>query len=80
VALPHEDPCRPNEVHVSDEALRKAEAFIEAEEGAANKLAGWLHVLRHALCGGDVGVPPVHGLRIVPTQTLRPCTWASCCS
>ena len=25
---------------VSDEALHKAEAFIEAEEGAANKLRG----------------------------------------
>ena len=27
---------------VSDEALRKAEAYIEEEEGAANKLKGWL--------------------------------------
>ena len=29
---------------VSDEALHKAEEFIEAEEGAANKLTGWLGV------------------------------------
>ena len=26
---------------VSDEALRKAEEFIEQEEGAANRLMGW---------------------------------------
>jgi len=26
---------------VSEEALHKAEAFIEAEEGAANRLMGW---------------------------------------
>ena len=30
---------------VSDEALHKAELYVEAEEGAANKLKGWLHVL-----------------------------------
>jgi hypothetical protein len=34
----HKDPGM-NEVHVSDEALRKAEAYIEEEEGAANRLA-----------------------------------------
>ena len=27
---------------VSDEALQRAEEFIEEEEGAANKLRGWL--------------------------------------
>jgi TRAP transporter 4TM/12TM fusion protein len=27
---------------VSDEALKKAEQFVEAEEGATNRLAGWL--------------------------------------
>lgn len=28
-------------IAVSDEALQKAEAFVEAEEGAANRLMGW---------------------------------------
>ena len=28
-------------VAVSDEALQKAESFVEAEEGAANRLMGW---------------------------------------
>ena len=28
-------------VAVSDEALLKAESFVEAEEGAANRLMGW---------------------------------------
>ena len=28
-------------VVVSDEALLKAESFVEAEEGAANRLMGW---------------------------------------
>src|SRR6478752_4247454 len=35
-ALPNDDV-----VAVSDEALQKAEAFIEADEGAANRLMGW---------------------------------------
>ncbi|HPV25043.1 MAG TPA: hypothetical protein PLJ65_12775, partial [Casimicrobium sp.] len=30
---------------VSDDALRKAESYIEEEEGAANRLTGWLGVL-----------------------------------
>ena len=33
------------EVVISQQALQKAEEFIEAEEGAANKLRGWLGVL-----------------------------------
>jgi len=33
------------EVVISEQALQKAEEFIEAEEGAANKLRGWLGVL-----------------------------------
>jgi len=27
---------------VSDEQLRKAEAYVEAEEGATNRLGGWV--------------------------------------
>ncbi|NBS59866.1 MAG: hypothetical protein EBS65_23085, partial [Betaproteobacteria bacterium] len=35
-------PGAPGEAAVSDEALRKAESYIEEEEGAANKLSGGL--------------------------------------
>ena len=33
------------QVVVSEASLQKAEEFIEAEEGAANKLKGWLAIL-----------------------------------
>jgi TRAP transporter 4TM/12TM fusion protein len=57
---------------VSDEALRKAEEFIEEEEGAANRLDGWL--------GGFIKLMAVimsvfhlyTAYAIVATQTLRP--------
>jgi TRAP transporter 4TM/12TM fusion protein len=59
-------------VAVSDEALHKAEEFIEAEEGAANKFKGWLR----AFVVGVAFVMSVFHLytayAIVPTQTLRP--------
>jgi TRAP transporter 4TM/12TM fusion protein len=57
---------------VSDEALHKAEAYIEAEEGAANKLKGWLAPFVVALA---VVMSVFHlytAYAIVPTQTLRP--------
>jgi TRAP-type uncharacterized transport system fused permease subunit len=69
--MTHPSPADPKPVVVSDEALHKAEEFIEAEEGAANKLAGWLHVLVVAA----VGMSVFHlytAYSIVPTQTLRP--------
>ncbi len=59
-------------VVVSDDALHKAEEFIEAEEGAANKLAGWLHVLIVALAVGMSAFHLYTAYAIVPTQTLRP--------
>lgn len=57
---------------VSEAALRKAEQYIEEEEGAANHLGGWL--------GGGLSVVAVAmslfhmyaAYAIVPTQTLRP--------
>jgi TRAP transporter 4TM/12TM fusion protein len=57
---------------ISDEALRKAEQYIEEEEGAANRLVGWL--------GNFVKLAAVvmsvfhlyTAYAIVPTQTLRP--------
>jgi TRAP transporter 4TM/12TM fusion protein len=57
---------------VSDEALHKAEEFIEAEEGAANKLAGWLG---HFVVAVAVAMSAFHlyaAYSIVPTQSLRP--------
>ena len=57
---------------VSDEALKKAEAYIEEEEGAANKMTG-------RIAGFLTFVAVVMSLfhlysayAIVPTQTLRP--------
>jgi len=59
-------------VVISEQALQKAEEFIEAEEGAANKLRGWLGVLVTTLA---VVMSVFHlytAYAIVPTQILRP--------
>ncbi len=53
-------------------ALAKAEEFIEAEEGASNKLRGFLAIFVSAVA---VGMSLFHlytAYAIVPTQTLRP--------
>jgi TRAP transporter 4TM/12TM fusion protein len=57
---------------VSDEALKKAEAYIEEEEGAANKLRGGLgwFVLFLAVAMSAFHLYTAYG--IVATQTLRP--------
>jgi TRAP transporter 4TM/12TM fusion protein len=57
---------------ISDEALHKAEEFIEAEEGAANKLKGWLGTLVVALAFAMSAFHLYTAYAIVPTQTLRP--------
>ncbi|HSW27301.1 MAG TPA: hypothetical protein VLJ62_31380, partial [Burkholderiaceae bacterium] len=57
---------------VSDEALHKAEAYIEAEEGAANKLTGWLAPFVVALAFVMSAFHLFTAYAIVPTQTLRP--------
>ena len=50
-------------VAVSDEALQKAESFVEAEEGAANRLMGWAgQNLDHDRRGHEP-VSPLRGLR-----------------
>ncbi len=57
---------------VSAEALKKAEEFVEADEGAANKFKGWLAV---AVTLAAVVMSVFHlytAYAIVPTQTLRP--------
>jgi TRAP transporter 4TM/12TM fusion protein len=65
---------------ISPEALAKAEAFVESEEGAANRLAGWAGTfvttvavamsLFH-LYAAVAGAWPFKGFPIVPTQELR---------
>src|SRR3989338_6540068 len=68
------EPQRPQpiEITVSEEALHKAEEFIEAEEGAANKFKGWLAVLV-TLAAFVMSVFHLYtAYAIVPTQTLRP--------
>ncbi len=62
----------PPEVVVSAEALSKAEEFIEAEEGAANKLKGWLGVFVIAVAFIMSVFHLYTAYAIVPTQTLRP--------
>jgi len=64
-------PDRPDH-HVSDDALLKAEEFIEAEEGAANKLKGWLKVFIVAVAVVMSAFHLYTAYAIVPTQTLRP--------
>ncbi len=62
----------PGNAQVSAEALTKAEEFIEAEEGAANKLKGWLGAF---VVGVAFVMSAFHlytAYAIVPTQTLRP--------
>ena len=56
---------------VSTEALRKAESFIEAEEGATNRLSGWAGRVTTAIA---VAMSLFHlyaAYAIVPTQELR---------
>ncbi len=57
---------------VSDDARHKAEEFIEAEEGAANKLTGWLGVFVVVVAFVMSAFHLYTAYAIVPTQTLRP--------
>ncbi len=59
-------------VVVSQEALHRAEEFIEAEEGAANKLRGWLGGFVVAVAFAMSAFHLYTAYAIVPTQTLRP--------
>lgn len=60
------------EVVVSKEALHKAEEFIEAEEGAANKLKGWLGIFVTVVAFVMSVFHLYTAYGIVATQTLRP--------
>jgi TRAP transporter 4TM/12TM fusion protein len=69
------EPTKPDrnvESIVSEEALKKAEEFIEEEEGAANKLSGRLaaFVTFTAVAMSAFHLYTAYGL--LPTQTLRP--------
>jgi TRAP-type uncharacterized transport system fused permease subunit len=75
MAAQGQPPCKslPNDdvVAVSDEALHKAELFIEAEEGAANRLMGWAGRISTTIA---VVMSLFHlyaAYAIVPTQELR---------
>ena len=58
-------------VVISDEALKKAEEFIEVEEGASNKLSGWLGTFVVILA---IVMSVFHlyaAMTIMPTHILR---------
>ena len=57
---------------VSEEALRKAEQYIEEEEGAANRMGGWLGIFLSTVAVVMSLFHMYAAYAIVPTQTLRP--------
>jgi TRAP transporter 4TM/12TM fusion protein len=57
---------------VSEEALQRAEQFVEEEEGAANKLKGWLGGFIRLTAFVMAAFHLYTAYAIVPTQTLRP--------
>lgn len=56
---------------VSADALRKAEEFIEAEEGATNRLSGWMGNTVTAIAVAMSAFHLYAAYAIVPTQELR---------
>ncbi len=64
--------AQPPDVVVSEAALHRAEEFIEAEEGAANKFKGWLSIFVIAVAFVMSVFHLYTAYGIVPTQTLRP--------
>ena len=57
---------------VSAEALRKAQLYVEEEEGASNRLAGWLAAFITVVAVGMSVFHLYSAYAIVPTQVLRP--------
>src|SRR3954449_4474956 len=57
---------------VSDEALQLAEQYVEEEEGAANKLRGWMTGFVRLTAFVMAAFHLYSAYAIVPTQTLRP--------
>ena len=69
------DPTKPDESTapvISDEALKRAEEFIEEEEGAANKLGGRLAGIITLVAVAMSAFHLYTAYGIVATQTLRP--------
>src|ERR1044071_410097 len=65
---------------ISEEALKKAEQFIEADEGAQNRLSGFAGSAATAIAvamslfhlyAAIAGAWPFHDFPIIPTQPLR---------
>ena len=59
-------------VAVSEEALQRAEQYVEEEEGAANKLKGWLGGFVRLVAFVMAAFHLYSAYAIVPTQVLRP--------
>src|SRR5262249_21822219 len=68
---PIPDPRLTSQGAVSDEALRKAEEFVEAEEGAANRLVGVAGVVVTLIAVAMTLFHLYAAYDIVPTQPLR---------
>src|SRR3977135_2372482 len=75
VAQPEEpmisDPRLTSQGAISEEALRKAEEFVEADEGAANRLTGLAGIAGTSVAVGMTPLPLYAAYDIVPTQPLR---------
>jgi TRAP transporter 4TM/12TM fusion protein len=56
---------------ISAEGLRKAEEYVQAEEGAANRLSGWAGIAVTAIAVGTTLFHLYAAYDIVPTQQLR---------
>src|SRR5260370_41318387 len=61
-----------DEPAIDAEALKKAEQFIEAEEGASNKLPGALGIFVSVTAVVMSPFPLYTAYAIVPAQVLRP--------
>jgi TRAP transporter 4TM/12TM fusion protein len=68
---PQAQPAPPG-ADIAAEALQKAEEYIEQEEGAANKLKGWLAAFVTLVAIVMSAFHLYTAYAIVPTQTLRP--------
>src|SRR4249919_3717777 len=56
---------------ITEEQLRKAEAYIEEEEGAANRLSGWAGTIVTTIAVVSSLFHLYAAYEIVPTQPLR---------
>ena len=56
---------------ITDEQLRKAEAYVEAEEGATNRLGGWTGAIVTVIAVCCTLFHLYAAYDIVPTQPLR---------